>query len=193
MEPARPLKNKLLCAISLEEPKTRLDTFLKDVHSEQIEYGTVAAVLQADQDGASTAQVCFLSAHDIIGHILVGRFKVGAQLDSGNFGKIHHCTDLQDTTKKLVVKISPNLRLIGKEVRALQHIGRDTVPHVLSSGIIVSNIEPVEKAKETDSSIESVFADQKDFVAYYVMPRFGRNLEVLHAECNYQFSSDTIL
>ena len=114
-------------------------------------------------------------------------------MDSGNFGKIHHCTDLQDTTRKLVVKVSPNLRLIGKEVRALQHVGRDSVPNVISSGIIVSNLEPVEKAKEADSSIESVFADRKDFVAYYVMPRFGRNLEVLHAECNFQFSSDTIL
>ena len=73
-----------------------------------------------DGDAGSTAQVCFLSAADIIGHILVGRYKVGAQLDSGNFGKIHHCTDLEDPSRELVVKISSNLRLIGKEVKALQ-------------------------------------------------------------------------
>ena len=37
------------------------------------------------------------------------------------------------------------------------------------------------------------FVEKKEFYAYYVMPRFGRNLEDLLAECNEQFSTDTIL
>lgn len=81
MEPARTLKNKLRVNQSAISPKTRLDTFRKDVYSEKIatnELDSVAAALHSEKDEASTAQVCFLSAHDIIGHILVGRFKIGA-------------------------------------------------------------------------------------------------------------------
>lgn len=67
---------------------------------------------------------------------------------------------------------------------------------MLSSGIIVSNIKELGQARSQVSpcsSIESVFVERKEFYAYYVMPRFGRNLEVLHAECNLTFSADTIL
>lgn len=70
-----------------------------------------------------------------------------------------------------MVKISSNLRLIGKEVKALQAIGGDRVPKVLSSGIIVSNIEEVGQDQSNDSqSIQSVFVERKEFYAYYVMP-----------------------
>ena len=48
MEPARPLKNKLVNQSAIS-PKTRLDTFLKDVHSEQIAHNdSVAAALQTE-------------------------------------------------------------------------------------------------------------------------------------------------
>ena len=67
---------------------------------------------------------------------------------------------------------------------------------MLSSGIIVSNLQEVGHVHSDlsqTSSIESVFAERKEFYAYYVMPRFGRNLEVLHAEANQHFSAATIL
>lgn len=103
--------------------------------------------------------VSFISNGDISGHVLGKRFKIGRQIDCGSFGRIFSCTDLRDHSRPLVIKVSSSseIETIGKEIKALKAVSKyagDSVPEVVSSGIIVSNMVHDLDSSESESADE---------------------------------------
>lgn len=171
------------------------------------------------------------------GQFVASRFLVGRCLDSGSFGSVYECRDMALSTSSLslpmssaplVIKISSNHSMLGREIATLRniqlsrHIDRcmypaDCVPHVLHKGLfVISSAEkkaPEDRSKavaeaDTFDSEDAradranqghaeldlkLFHERKEILAYYVMPRYGKNLEVVFSEHKHRFSLKTIL
>ena len=50
------------------------------------------------------------------GKLLANRFLVGKEIDKGQCGKIHGCTDLHNKGKPLAIKISNQIELMKSEI-----------------------------------------------------------------------------
>ena len=77
-----PLQQEIINSSSLK-PLSQSDEYAKDVMSQIAPHKTAGAASHQSkndlvEDVASTAQVHFISSAAVIGHILEGRFKVGA-------------------------------------------------------------------------------------------------------------------
>ena len=47
---------------------------------------------------------------------------ISTPLDHGSFGSIHECIDLQKPKATLVIKLSDNYEMLGKEIESLSEI-----------------------------------------------------------------------
>lgn len=47
---------------------------------------------------------------------------ISTPLDHGSFGNIHECIDLQKPKATLVIKLSDNYEMLGKEIESLSEI-----------------------------------------------------------------------
>jgi hypothetical protein len=113
---------------------------------------------------------------------------VSHPLDQGSFGTIHECIDLNKPDSMNVIKVSENYKMLGREIEALKEIKNvdkvsnmnhpyDFVPVILSKGMFI-----LETPKESGSSTpciseEGSSNDDKKFLSFYVMPKYGQNLE----------------
>jgi hypothetical protein len=92
-----------------------------------------------------------------------------------------------------VIKISENYKLMGREIEALKDIRNtdkinkidypyDLVPVIISKGMFI-----LEKPKKDsgqayggnneESNSEMSMTEDKKFLSFYVMPKYGQNLE----------------
>lgn len=56
------------------------------------------------------------------GLLLQQKFLVGKQFDDGSFSWVFECSNVQDRTQKLVVKISAQLRMLDREAKCLRYL-----------------------------------------------------------------------
>lgn len=92
---------------------------------------------------------------------------------------MYECTKLL-SAEPLVIKVSTDHKMLGKEIRCLSRINSPYVPTMVASGLFISKQQDV-----SATSIESLFADTKTIYAYYVMPQYGKNLELLFREAGH--------
>jgi len=134
-----------------------------------------------------------INEENIEGQVLKNRFMVSNPLDQGSFGMIYDCIDLNKPSCINVVKVSDNYQMLGREIEALKDIKAkdktgeydypyDYTPSVVSKGMFILE-------KPSQAHMEN---RDKAFMSYYVMTKYGRNLENIFAEHNYKFSSKTI-
>ena len=82
---------------------------------------------------------------DIQGQILKNQFLVLNSIDQGSFGSVYQCMDLKSPKEGLVIKISPNHKMMKREISSLNRIHvqskfskysypYDFVPKVVSKG-----------------------------------------------------------
>jgi len=105
------------------------------------------------QNGSSTStkviNLEIIVGNDLIGSVLKKKYMIGNQLDEGSFGSIYDCVDLTDTTKNLVIKVSTNYQMLGREIQALKDIQSNEVfdkfeypykyvPELISKGMFIS-------------------------------------------------------
>ena len=86
---------------------------------------------------------------EISGQVLKDRYLVGRHIDNGSFGQVYKIIDLQNETRPLVIKISTDYKLFGKEINAMkksfkksQEIHNDSkssIPEVVEYGMIIKN------------------------------------------------------
>ena len=124
---------------------------------------------------------------------------VQKSLDQGSFGTVYECVDVNKPNLKCVIKVSDDYKMLSREIEALKDIRKmdkatkteypyDYVPTVLSKGMFI-----LEAPAQDSMSDQNPSADcSQVFKSFYIMPKFGRNLESLFAEHNYNFSDKTV-
>ena len=143
--------------------------------------------------------------NDLIGSILKKRYMVGNQLDEGSFGCIYDCVDLTDTKKNLVIKVSTNYQMLGREIQALKDIKSNEmfdkfeypyeyVPEIIAKGMFISELpEGAGNHDEPNSDDSYDLRDTKQLMSYYVMEKYGKNLESMFTQFDQKFSDKTNL
>ena len=86
---------------------------------------------------------------EISGQVLKERYLVGRHIDNGSFGQVYKVVDLQNQARPLVIKISLDYKLFGKEINAMKksykkslEIHNDSkcsTPEVVEYGMIIKN------------------------------------------------------
>lgn len=84
---------------------------------------------------------------ELPGQVLKDRYLIGRHIDNGSFGQVYKIIDLQNQTRPLVIKISSDYKLFGKEINAMkksfkksQEIQSDPLcssPEVIEYGMII--------------------------------------------------------
>ena len=129
---------------------------------------------------------------ELTGQILKGRYLIGRHIDNGSFGQVHKIIDLQDKTRPLVIKISADYKLFGKEINAMKKaykktsdfVGKDqscSIPEVVEYGMIIQS------SQNLQSNEEPVL------MSYMIMPRFGSNLENYFEKQSCKMTNKSIL
>lgn len=136
----------------------------------------------------------------LVGTVLSKRFTIGRLIGRGACGRVYKVVDSQRKDKPLVIKISPDITLIYKEINAIFAVSerihntsvngaviRQQAPKIYSYGLInvlddrgakCQVADPSEQAKNNSSDTESSCQDDiGTHHAYYIMPRYGNNLE----------------
>ena len=137
---------------------------------------------------------------------------VNTKLDSGSFGTIFQCVDLEKPKHNYVIKISENYKILGVEIEALVDFRNqsksskytypyDYFPRCISKGMFLldtSNPDEAQQKKDkndtsdvSESSIEQNIRDGNKFMSFYVMNKYGHNLEEYYGELE-RFSKKTI-
>ena len=97
--------------------------------------------------------------------------------------------------------------MLGREIKALEKIQQnkkmdmfydpyDYIPPIIDKGLFLFSKTPDKQySSGTNNFSDSFneFEDQKEIYSYYVMPKYGKNLEHLFEKFNQQFSSKTII
>ena len=97
--------------------------------------------------------------------------------------------------------------MLGREIKALEKIQQnkkmdmfydpyDYIPPIIDKGLFLLSKTPDKQySSGTNNFSDSFneFEDQKEIYSYYVMPKYGKNLEHLFEKFNQQFSSKTII
>ena len=143
-----------------------------------------------------------IASQTIEGSVLKSRFLVNHPLDQGSFGTIYECIDLDKPSSINVIKISNNYRMLGNEIEALKDIKNterennfdypyDYTPLVVSKGMFILQKDNMEM--EEDSNDMNGESPGKQFMSFYVMPKYGKNLETYFNQYNQRFRPKTIL
>jgi len=123
------------------------------------------------------------------GQVLKGRYMISTPLDHGSFGSIHECIDLQKPKATLVIKLSDNYEMLGKEIESLSEIRKldknspslvkalyTYTPRVLSKGMFLfkkiaqqSDSDQVSIQNVGQELVEASLREGKKFMSYYVM------------------------
>ena len=85
---------------------------------------------------------------ELEGHILKGTYLIGRHIDAGSFGQVHKVTDLSNKSRPLVIKISTDYKLFGKEINSMKKAYKKTkdilkgdkscsTPEVIEYGMII--------------------------------------------------------
>jgi hypothetical protein len=88
---------------------------------------------------------------DLPGQVLKERYLIGRHIDNGSFGQVFKIIDLKDQSRPLVIKISADYKLFGKEINSMkksfkksQEVTNDTMcstPEVIEYGMIIQSTE----------------------------------------------------
>ena len=84
---------------------------------------------------ANPKNIDFLKG-DIAGQKIAGAYTIGHCIDKGNFGAIHSCK-VEGSDRPLVIKVSSNNRMLGKEVAVLEKVSSPSFPSILKSGVFL--------------------------------------------------------
>ena len=57
---------------------------------------------------------------ELTGQVLKQRYLIGRHIDNGSFGQVYKIIDLINKERPLVIKISSDLKLFGKEINAMK-------------------------------------------------------------------------
>jgi len=96
-----------------------------------------------------------------------------------------------------VIKVSQNYQMLGQEIEALRNIKRAEkqgkfmypykyVPTIISKGMFILE-KPSEQMQSTSDS-----KDDKSFMSFYVMPKYGRNLDTIFNHYSNKLEPKTI-
>ena len=106
---------------------------------------------------------------------------MGKKLGKGSFGSVYEAYDVR-TQSGYVIKISKDFTIMGKEIQAMKafHAANpkdgEMVPKVIAYGMF-----------------NNVTEDRKNLYSFYVMPRFGEDIESYFQEQDKKFSLSTIV
>ena len=106
---------------------------------------------------------------------------VGGRLGKGSFGSVYEAFDVRSQTG-YVIKISKDFTIMGKEIQAMKafHSANpkdgENVPKVIAYGMFNNVIE-----------------GHKNLYSFYVMPRFGKDIDSYFTEQDKKFSLSTIV
>ena len=128
---------------------------------------------------------------EISGQVLKERYLVGRHIDNGSFGQVYKVVDLQNQARPLVIKISLDYKLFGKEINAMKKSykksleihsdHKSSIPEVVEYGMIIKN---------SDNLLEQ---EEPVLMSYMIMPRYGGNLENYFEKQGCHMTNESIL
>ena len=120
---------------------------------------------------------------------------VSHPLDQGSFGTVYECIDLNKPNSMYVIKVSDNYQMLGREIEALKDIKSketklnmqypyDYIPVIVSKGMFIlekpsQDLLAMPNSTDFDDNSELQMSEDKKFLSFYVMPKYGNNLEQL--------------
>jgi serine/threonine protein kinase len=117
---------------------------------------------------------------DIRGQFIL-TYLIGEKIGKGSFGSVYEATDIH-SSKIFVIKISKDFMVMGREIQALKAFhnsnprDRNVVPNVLAYGMFGNVVE-----------------GQKTLYSFYVMPKYGKDIDSYFHEQGKRFSLQSIV
>lgn len=107
-------------------------------------------------------------------------------IDSGSYGEVYKCIDLENKHRPLVVKIASDYKQFGYEINAMRTVYKKQAkngtehhtPEVVQYGMILFNNTTTMK---------------EELLSYMIMPRYGQNLETCFENSQAHFSNACVL
>ena len=126
-----------------------------------------------------------ISSPQLEGQVIKKRYMIMHALDKGSFGTIYECVDLNKPDSVFVMKVSDNYQMLGREIEALKSIKAiikqqkiqypyDFVPLISGKGMFIFDKDG---SGDQNQSMQVENQQDKNFLSYYVMPKYGKNLE----------------
>lgn len=111
---------------------------------------------------------------------LKNRYIIGRHLDSGSNGHVYKIVDKENPKIPLVLKISDECLAFSEEINTMRKITATckdaSIPNVVAYGILHQELEGVSTMN-----------------AYFIMPRYGHNLDTWFEKMKFKISIETIL
>lgn len=125
---------------------------------------------------------------NFVGAVLQSNYVIGSQIGIGSFGQVYEAIDMKRKDVPLVVKFSSNLNLAQREIEAMQTIWEEAnnkkkldrnriiyTPRIYGSGFVIKEATQGKTSRKSPRSSKDSSSGEK--MSYYIMPRFGQNLE----------------